>query len=112
MTTRDVNSGTRDVAALDTGVDPTWASGKNDAGNGNLPNGVSTSVFDQTTIGPAMRFSNKTAGGAQLRPTVQNNRMAVGTLAIKIPMATTSNPMTARSEFCPTATAPTDRLHT
>jgi hypothetical protein len=82
MTTRDVNSGTRDVSALDTGVDPTWASGKNDDGNGNLPDGTSTTVFDQTSIGSAMRFSNKTAGGAQLRPTVQDNRMAVGTLSI------------------------------
>jgi len=82
MTTRDVNSGTRDVAALDTGVDPSYASGKNDDGNGNLTNGVTNATFDQRTIGPAMRFSNKTAGGAQLRPTVQNNRMAVGTLSI------------------------------
>ena len=82
MTVRDVNSGTRDVAALNVGVDPTWATGKNDNGNGNLPNGVSNSVFDQESVGPAQRFSNKTAGGAQLRPTVQNNRMAVGTLSI------------------------------
>ncbi len=82
MTTRDVNSGTRDVAALDTGVDPTFASGKNDDGNGNNANGVSNTVFDQESIGPAQRFSNKTAGGAELRPTVQNNRMAVGTLSI------------------------------
>jgi hypothetical protein len=82
MTTRDVNSGTRDVSALDTGVDPTFATGKNDDGNGNATNGVSNTVFDQESIGSAQRFSNKTAGGAQLRPTVQNNRMAVGTLSI------------------------------
>jgi hypothetical protein len=82
MTTRDVNSGTRDVSSLDTGVDPTYSTGKNDNGNGNAPNGVSNAVFDQESIGPAQRFSNKTAGGAQLRPTVQNNRMAVGTLSI------------------------------
>jgi hypothetical protein len=78
MTTRDVNSGTRDVAALDTGVDPSFATGKNDDGNGNLPTGATK----QVTIGPAFRFSNKTAGGAELRSTVQSNRMAVGTLSI------------------------------
>ncbi len=82
MTTRDVNSGTRDVSSLDTGVDPTFSTGKNDNGNGNLPSAVNVNTFDQTSIGPDMRFSNKTAGGAQLRPTVQNNRMAVGTLSI------------------------------
>ena len=32
MTTRDVNSGTRNVAALETGIDPTWAVGANDDG--------------------------------------------------------------------------------
>jgi hypothetical protein len=82
MTTRDVNSGTRDVSSLDTGVDPSYSTGKNDDGNGILPNAVSNAIFDQESIGPAQRFSNKTAGGAQLRPTVQNNRMAVGTLSI------------------------------
>jgi hypothetical protein len=81
-TTRDVNSGTRDVAALDTGIDPTWATGKNDNGNGNLANGATNTGFSQTSIGPDIRFSNKTAGGAQLRPTVQDNRMSVGTLSI------------------------------
>jgi hypothetical protein len=82
MTTRDVNSGTRDVSSLDTGVDPSYSTGKNDDGNGILPTAVSNALFDQESIGPAQRFSNKTAGGAQLRPTVQNNRMAVGTLSI------------------------------
>jgi hypothetical protein len=82
MTTRDVNSGTRDVSSLDTGVDPSYSTGKNDNGNGILVNGVSNGAFDQESIGPAQRFSNKTAGGAQLRPTVMNNRMAVGTLSI------------------------------
>ncbi len=82
MTTRDVNSGTRDVSSLDTGVDPSYSTGKNDTGNGILPTAVSNALFDQESIGPAQRFSNKTAGGARLRPTVQNNRMAVGTLSI------------------------------
>lgn len=78
MTTRDVNSGTRNVAALNTGVDPTWAVGVNDDGNGNGATGATS----QIAIGSGLRFSNKTAGGAQLRPTVQNARMAVGTLSV------------------------------
>jgi PEP-CTERM motif len=78
MTTRDVNSGTRNVAALNTGIDPTWATGKNDDGNGNGAQGVT----GELAIGPLLRFSNKTAGGAQLRPTVQVARMAIGTLSI------------------------------
>src|SRR5262249_41880489 len=81
MTTRDVNSGTRNVAALNTGVDPSFAVGVNDDGNGNTPPAGATAQ-DQLNIGPGQRFSNKTAGGGQLRPTVQNNRMAVGTLSM------------------------------
>jgi hypothetical protein len=78
MTTRDVNSGTRNVAALETGIDPTWASGMNDNGNGNSATGGT----DQISIGAGLRFSNKTAGGGELLPTVQSARMAVGTLSI------------------------------
>jgi hypothetical protein len=81
FTTRDVGSGTRNVAALNTGVDPTFAVGVNDDGNGN--NLTAGNTFqEQLNIGAAMRFSNKTAGGGQLRPTIQNNRMALGTLSI------------------------------
>jgi Ca2+-binding EF-hand superfamily protein len=78
MSTRDVNSGTRNVAALNTGIDPSWAVGVNDDGNGN----GATGATGQISIGPGIAFSNKTAGGAQLRPTVQNARMAVGTLSV------------------------------
>ena len=78
MTTRDVNSGTRNVSALETGIDPTWAVGANDDGNGNAGNGGTS----QITIGSALRYSNKTAGGGELRPTVQVARMSVGTLSI------------------------------
>jgi hypothetical protein len=77
MTTRDVNSGTRNVAALDTGIDPSFAVGVNDDGNGNNALGATS----QISIGAGLRFSEKTAGGAQLRPTVQNARMAVGELS-------------------------------
>jgi len=78
FTSRDVNSGTRNVTALDTGIDPSWAVGKNDAGNGNAADGYSA----QTFIGSGLKFSNKTAGGNELRPTIQNARMAVGTLSL------------------------------
>jgi PEP-CTERM motif len=84
MTTRDVNSGTRNVAALETGIDPTWASGLNDDGNGNAANGLinTSGTVGQVQIGPGLRFSNKTSGGNELRPTVQANRMSIGTLSI------------------------------
>ena len=78
VTTRDMGSGTRNVAANNVGLDPSWAVGVNDDGNGNAPNGGT----DQVSIGPGLRFSNKTAGGAGLRPTVQNARMAIGTLSL------------------------------
>ena len=78
MTTRDAGSGTRGVAATNTGVDPSWAVGENDAGNGNNLTGGT----DQTAVGPGITFSNKTAGGGQLRPVVQRSRMAVGTLSL------------------------------
>ncbi|HMB96822.1 MAG TPA: hypothetical protein VKK61_12340, partial [Tepidisphaeraceae bacterium] len=84
---RDVNSGTRNVAALNTGVDPSWAVGEDDAGNGNNDpaNGGSAALgtaVQQSAIGQFMKFSGKTAGGGQLRPTVQNNRMAIGPLGM------------------------------
>src|SRR5439155_12050391 len=37
---------------------------------------------DQIAVGPAITFSNKTAGGGQLRPVVQRSRMAIGTLSM------------------------------
>ncbi len=70
---RDVNSGTRNVAALNSGVDPSWAVGENDNGDNSNAN--------QTSVGPNVKFSGKTAGGA-LRTTVQNSRMAIGPLSI------------------------------
>lgn len=104
MTTRDLRSGTRNVAALNTGVDPSWAVGKNDAGNANdLTAGQAAN--DQTNIGGAQNtansgapgaisaqlFSNKTSGGSSLRPTVQNNRMSVGTLGMSDAIGSTKN---------------------
>ena len=78
MTTRDVNSGTRNVSSLETGIDPTYSAGVNDDGNGN----AADAATNQVSIGPGLRFSNKTAGGNELRPTVQASRLAVGTLSI------------------------------
>ncbi len=73
MAQRDVNSGTRNVIANNTGVDPTWAVGEHDDGD--------NSSAAQNAIGGAMRFSGKTAGSA-LRTAVQNSRMGVGPLSI------------------------------
>ena len=94
MTTRNVNSGTRNVAALETGVDPTWASGLNDNGNGNAASGLinTSGTVGQVQIGPGLRFSNKTSGGNELRPTVEANRMAIGTLSINDANTYTGNP--------------------
>ena len=94
MTTRDVGSGTRNVAAVNTGVDPAWAVGKNDAGNGN-DTSAGQAAQDQLNIGPQMLFSNKTAGGGQLRPTIQNNRMAVGTLGMSDAIGSVKNNLSA-----------------
>lgn len=78
---RDLNSGTRVSTANNTGVDPSFAVGENDEGNGqSLLAGFDAK--NQASIGPALRFSNKTSGGSQLRPTIQNNRMSLGTLSL------------------------------
>ena len=80
VTTRDVNSGTRNVAASNTGVDPSFAVGVNDGALG-----ISTS---ENLIGAGIKFSNKTAGG-NLRTTVQNNRFSVGTLGLSDALSST-----------------------
>jgi hypothetical protein len=88
MTTRDIDSGTRNTAANNTGIDPSYAGGVNDGGNGYNTNVISgantfgTDAVAQASIGPAIKFSGKTAGGGQLRPTIENARMAIGTLGI------------------------------
>ncbi len=79
VVTRDVNSGTRNVASLNVGLDPSFAVGENDDGN----TGVIVGASDpQQSIGNGIRFSGKTAGGTGLRPTVQNSRMGIGHLSI------------------------------
>ncbi len=79
VATRDVGSGTRNVASLNVGLDTTFAVGENDDGNSNGSGGF---VTNQTTIGSDIRFSNKLSGGSHLRPTVQNSRMGFGHLGI------------------------------
>lgn len=87
VTTRDVGSGTRNTIANNTGIDPSWAVGSNDNGNGNA-----LSVKNQFSIGEVngnasngplggIKFSNKTSGGSQLLPTIENARMCVGTIS-------------------------------
>jgi hypothetical protein len=70
---RDVNSGTRNTHAVNIGLDPSWAVGENDGGDNSNGN--------QSVVGPNIKFSGKTAGGA-LRTTVQNARMGVGPLGM------------------------------
>ena len=79
FTSRDVNSGTRNVAASNTGVDVSFAVGVNDGGTG---------ATTETVIGSGIKFSNKTTGG-NLRTTVQNNRLAVGTLGLSDALSST-----------------------
>ena len=69
-----MNSGTLNVAASNVGLDPSWAAGENDAGTGG--GGA------QDVIGTGINFTNKSSGGSNLRPTVQNARMAIGHLSL------------------------------
>ncbi|HVT89867.1 MAG TPA: dockerin type I domain-containing protein [Tepidisphaeraceae bacterium] len=70
---RDVNSGTRNVVANNTGVDPSWAVAENDGGD--------NSAATQNSIGSGIKFSGKTAGSA-VRTVVQNSRMSIGPLSM------------------------------
>lgn len=87
VTTRDVNSGTLNVASLNAGLDPSFNVGENDGGNGNAADGGTAQVL----IGAGIKFSNKTSGGSGLRPTVQNARMAIGHLSMSDAIAVTTN---------------------
>jgi hypothetical protein len=73
---RDVNTGQRVVSALNTGVDPSWAVGKNDGGNT-----TGTNTNQQSLIGPGLRFSGKTSG-SEAESTIAQSRLAVGALSI------------------------------
>jgi hypothetical protein len=75
VATRDVNSGTLNVAALNVGLDPSFAVGENDSGTGG-------GTSEDTINVAGMKFTGKNSGGSNLRPTVQNNRMAFGHLSL------------------------------
>lgn len=75
VTTRDAYSGTLNTASANVGLDPTFAVGENDDGNGNGANALA-----ETRVG-SLKFSGKTSGGQGILPTVQNSRMAIGHLS-------------------------------
>jgi hypothetical protein len=77
VVTRDVYSGTANTAANNLGLDISWSVGENDDNNGNAADGGTT----RSRIGPGIKFSKKTSGGQQVRPTVQNARMSFGHLS-------------------------------
>src|SRR5258706_1510260 len=87
VTTRDVNSGTLNVASLNAGLDPSFSVGENDGRNGHAGDGGTA----QVQIGAGIKFSNKTSGGSGLRPTIQNARMAIGHLSMSDAIASTTN---------------------
>ena len=92
VATRDVNSGTLNVAASNVGLDPSFAVGENDGGD----TGAIVGATDpQQSIGSGIRFSGKTSGGTGLRPTVQNSRMAIGHLGISDARNTSANNATS-----------------
>ena len=89
VATRDEFSGTINTAVSNIGLDVSWSTGENDNGNGNAPDGGTA----QTRIGSSIKFSNKTSGSSQVRPTVQNARMGFGhlTSSESVPVSTNSN---------------------
>jgi len=77
------NSGTRNTHAVNIGLDPSWAVGENDGGDNSNAN--------QSVVGPNIKFSGKTAGGA-VRTTVQNARMAIGPLGMSDAIGSVKGP--------------------
>ncbi|MDB5303864.1 MAG: hypothetical protein JWM97_1413 [Phycisphaerales bacterium] len=82
---RDVNAGQRNVPALNTGIDPSWAVGANDGGDSGGANAV-----PQHSIGSSLRFSGK-GTGTEVRITVAQNRMAIGPIALTEVQSASSN---------------------
>ncbi|MDB5321605.1 MAG: hypothetical protein JWN40_3236 [Phycisphaerales bacterium] len=75
FTERDVNAGQREVPALNTGIDPSWAVGLNDGGDS------TTNAAAQHSIGAGLRYSGKTTGG-ELVTTVEQGRASIGVASI------------------------------
>jgi len=94
FTTRDVNSGTRNVAALAAGIDPSWAVGVNDGGDtiytATQNNQISVGTTASGTGTLSISYSGKTSG-TYLAKTVVNSRMAVGTLGLSDYMGSSGN---------------------
>lgn len=89
VVTRDIYSGTANTAANNLGLDISWSTGENDDNNGNAADGGTA----RSRIGPEIKFSKKTSGGQQVRPTVQNSRMGFGHLssADSVPLSKNSS---------------------
>ena len=81
---RDVNAGQRNIPALETGIDPSYAVGLNDGGNS------TTNSAAQHSIGPNLRFSGKTTG-SELRSTIAQNRAGVGVVSISEALGAVAN---------------------
>ncbi|MEM6560235.1 MAG: PEP-CTERM sorting domain-containing protein, partial [Planctomycetota bacterium] len=105
--TRDIGSGTRNQAGNNVNVDPSWAAGERDRVQlaGSLTttdrNGTAVTILPGNEARPGRNllggsadesdnehrpsalatFADKTSGSSALRPTVLNNRMALGVLS-------------------------------
>jgi hypothetical protein len=74
---RVANTGQRNVLAINTGVDPTWAVGENDGGDTT----ATSAATAQSSIGPNLKFSGKTSGTFS-RNAIAQSRMGIGALSL------------------------------
>jgi hypothetical protein len=74
---RSADTGQRIVAALNTGLDPSWAVGENDDGN----TSGSAAAAAQRAVGPNIRFSGKTSG-SEARNAIAQSRLGFGALSL------------------------------
>ncbi|MFT3786941.1 MAG: PEP-CTERM sorting domain-containing protein [Tepidisphaeraceae bacterium] len=73
--TRSADTGQRIVAALNTGLDPSWSVGENDDGN------TTTNAANQRNVGPGFRLSGKTSG-SEARNAIAQSRLGFGALSL------------------------------
>ncbi len=74
---RVANTGQRNVLAINTGVDPTWAVGENDGGDTSNTANANT----QKTLGSGFRYSGKSSG-TESRNAIAQSRLGVGALSV------------------------------
>lgn len=74
---RVASTGQRNVLAVATGIDPTWAVGENDGGDTTQTSAANA----QSNIGSSLRFSGKTSGSFSAKAIAQN-RLAIGALSL------------------------------